>query len=199
MGRFVFWGVCIRFADVNYPERHGNFSFVPLMSPHIFLIFHAQNLPKQGIDRVEGRTLRGRSYIKLNMKQIIASLLLWLSCFFLSNCEKNANLYPDLPEGRWGTATAKLNGTEWKATCKSYIDKENPGHWSLGRFLWLCIKRNQRPFWSNFFGKSCTWCKCTRHGTIYRREVSCATGWMILPGKTNDFFLFFSAWSPCYI
>ena len=66
------------------------------------------------------------------MKQIITTLLLCLVCIFLSNCEKSTNPYPDFPEGRWGTSTAKLNGNEWKATCKSYIDVENPGHWSLG-------------------------------------------------------------------
>lgn len=65
------------------------------------------------------------------MKQIIITSLLFLVCIFLSNCEKSTNPYPDFPEGRWGTATAKLNGNEWKATCKSFIDEENPGHWSL--------------------------------------------------------------------
>lgn len=65
------------------------------------------------------------------MKQIITTLLLCLVCIFLSNCEKSANPYPDLPEEYWGTATAKLNGKEWTADCASFIDKENPGHWSL--------------------------------------------------------------------
>ncbi len=65
------------------------------------------------------------------MKQIIVSSLLCVVYIFLSNCEKSANPYPDLPERYWGTATAILNGKEWKADCVSYIDKENPGHWSL--------------------------------------------------------------------
>ncbi len=70
--------------------------------------------------------------MSITMQKTLFTLWLFTTLLSFSNCKKDKPITPEFPEGRWGYATAKRNGEDWKATCKSFFDKENPDHWRIG-------------------------------------------------------------------